>query len=83
MTAKERLRLQETTRPPLTSRLRTNWSALTNAGAVREPIVKENAFRIDFAIWHARLEGWQPLGTYLASYPTRSPRRAKKVSKSA
>ena len=69
--------------PYITSLIPSNRNGRQNAVAANEPVVKDEVFQIDYATWHARLEGWNPLQVYLASEPTRLQTGKKKVAKAA
>jgi len=69
--------------PYIASLIRSGRSGRKNAVAAGEKVAKREVFQINYATWHARLEGWNPLQTYLASQPTLLQPGAKKVAKAA
>jgi hypothetical protein len=69
--------------PYITSLIRTDRKGRENAVVANEPVVKQETFQIDYATWHARLAGWNPLQTYLANRPEQLRLGEKKTAKAA
>jgi hypothetical protein len=45
--------------------------ASATAVAASKPVVSREVFQLDYATWHARLEGWNPIQIFVATYPKR------------
>jgi hypothetical protein len=53
-----------------------------SAVAAYKPVGGDEVYQLDYATWHARLEGWNPIQVFVASYPKRL-QPSEKVAKAA
>jgi hypothetical protein len=56
--------------------------ASASAVTASKPVVSREVFQLDYVTWHARLEGWNPIQIFVATYPQRL-RPSEKVAKAA